>query len=539
MLCHRSLLARIDVHMKDLTSRLIPLTVIKSPAWLFVVLTSALLTAPSSRAMVSGNDFNAYIVENNIAERHTIWEQMRRGKRMSLPPVNQWIEQNIKRYQRSPRYLKRLLTRGAPYMHFVVNTLHKNNMPLDLALLPVIESGYDPFAYSSRQASGLWQFISSTAKLYGLEENWWYDGRRDFVAATNGAVKLLSNLHGYAGGEWSHALAGYNAGWTTVSRRIRRNERLARKTDFWHLNLPRETRNYLLRFYALAHIIRDPEKYNISLPLIPNSRVLSFVDAGSQIDLFQAAVLAHLSPSIMHSLNAGYKRWTTPPQGPHTLVLPASHERIFREALSALSEEERVRLKEHKIRSGDSLSAIAGRFNTTVGHLVKINNLKSAHQIRADANILVPAAIYPGTNYSVRPVLSAPNIKSQSGYRKYIHIVQKSESLWSIAQKYDIDDYKSIAKLNKISYNPTLHPGQEIMLLLPDKQAIQHSAKNVRKPMIRKIVYTVRPNDSPAKIAKNFSVPLRSVLEWNQLKQQSIIHPGQKLTLHVDVATAN
>lgn len=499
----------------------------------------ALFVAPTDvHALVRGDDFSGYILDDRLGKRHTIWHRIRRNARMSLPPINPRIEHAIKRYQRSPRYLQRLLARSAPYIHYVTEMLHKNGLPLDLALLPVVESGYDPFAYSAGRASGMWQFIGSTGRLYGLEINWWYDGRRDVAASTHAAIRFLHDLHGYAKGDWALALAAYNVGWLTVSKRIRRNKRNGRSTEFWDLRLPRETRNYVPRFYALAHIIHDPEKYNVKLPPIPNQPVIAFVDVGSQIDIARAADLASLSTDIMYKLNPGFNRWATPPQGPHVLIVPSAHKQPFVEAINALSEDERMKWREHKVQPGDSLSVLAGRFNTTVDEIVKLNDVKDVHHIRAHDNIIIPSAIYPATNYSqtsksrlLRHYRQARVGKNQ---QKKIHIVKASESLWSIANQYDIQDYKEIARWNKISTKSILRPGQQLLLFVPTAASTASAPKD-RKPVIRKIVYSVRPNDSPTLIARKFSVPLKSIMKWNDLDSNSIIHPGQEMTVYVNV----
>lgn len=506
-------------------------------AFVAPLLALLLIIAAPAQAMVHGDDFNAYIIDDRLPERQRIWNQIRRSSKMPLPPVNKWIEHEIKRFERSPRYLKRLLTRSAPYIHYVVHELRKADLPLHLALLPVIESGYDPFAYSAGRASGIWQFISSTARIYGLEINWWYDGRRDIATSTNAAIRFLTDLHVYAKGDWPHALAAYNTGWARVSQHIKRNKRMGRSTQFWHLGLPRETRNYVPRFYALAHIVQNPEKYNVTLPAIPNRSVLAFVDINSQIDLAHAASLAHLSPTIMYKLNPGFNRWATPPQGPHVLALPKSHHTIFTEALNALSDDERIKLKEHKILPGESLSVLAHRYSATVDDIVRLNNLDNKNHIRADSHIIIPSAIYPAANYSytsqARLSKSIARAKPTKDTYKKIHVVKASESLWSIAKRYGIKNYKDIAILNKISPKSVLRPGQELLLFVP-----KNSQKNIssdRKPIIRKILYTIRRNDSLSKIAKKFSVSTKSLVEWNNLDENKIIRPGQQLVLYVDV----
>ncbi|MGH8128034.1 MAG: transglycosylase SLT domain-containing protein, partial [Gammaproteobacteria bacterium] len=212
-------------------------------------------------------------IVNLPAPPENLWAMLR--KNFSLPDGNEHrVEVQLAWYRNHPGYMVRTATRAQPYLYYIVQQLKKRHMPLDLALLPVVESAYDPFAYSYGRAAGLWQFIPSTGRLYGLHQNWWYDGRRDIVGSTNAALDYLQSLHDKFD-SWLLALAAYNSGGGTVEAAIRYNKRHGRATDFWHLNLPLQTRNYVPRLLAVRDLILDSSKYGITLPTIPDSPYLA------------------------------------------------------------------------------------------------------------------------------------------------------------------------------------------------------------------------------------------------------------------------
>jgi len=223
-----------------------------------------------------------------------LWQRIRSG--YALPTNNNTV---IKAHQhwfvRHPAYLNRAFKRAKPFLYYIVNEIDKRGMPMEIALLPVVESAFQPFAYSHGRASGVWQFIPSTGKRFGLKIGWWYDGRRDILASTDAALKYLSYLHKYFDGDWLLALAAYNSGEGTVSRAIKKNKRNGKKTDFWSLKLPKETRDYVPKLIALSTIIAQPQQYKLNLIPIQNRPAVTQIDVGSQIDIALAAELAGMS----------------------------------------------------------------------------------------------------------------------------------------------------------------------------------------------------------------------------------------------------
>ena len=318
-----------------------------------------------------------------------IWERMRGG--FTLPASNdQAVRHYLASYKKHPGAIVRVLQRSEPYLFHILNRVEQRGLPAELALLPFVESAYDPHATSPVGAAGLWQFMPDTAEYLGLSQDWWYDGRRDVIDATEAALDYLTQLHRNFG-DWLLALAAYNAGSARVQRAIDQNRREGKPVDFWHLLLPEETRGYVPRLIALRAIINHPANYHITLPSLPDRRYFSRVDTQGRIDLQVAARLAGITEEELKRLNPGILRLTTPPDRPSILLIPKTSETLFGERLARLPDEERIRSIRHRILRGDTLSMIAQNYRTTVERLLKVNNLKNT-AIIAGEFILVPGS---------------------------------------------------------------------------------------------------------------------------------------------------
>ena len=236
----------------------------------------------------------------------------------SLPEVDHvLIKKQMEWYLAHPKYIETIQTRAQPYLYNIIKQVEEKGLPGEMALLPAVESGFKAHAYSRAHASGLWQFIPSTGRLYGLDQNWWYDGRRDVYASTEAATSYLKKLGAVFDNDWLLALASYNAGVGTVSRSVKRNAAANKATDFWSLDLPRETKNYVPKLLALAKIFANADDYGISLKTQTHKPTFIAVDIGSQLDLSRAAQLSKVSQEELLHLNPGFKQGYTPPQGPH------------------------------------------------------------------------------------------------------------------------------------------------------------------------------------------------------------------------------
>jgi membrane-bound lytic murein transglycosylase D len=462
-----------------------------------------------------------------------VWQRIQRG--LSLPlELNSETLAHIKWYQRHPSYLKRVTKRAEPFIYFIIAEIEKRGLPADLALLPIVESAFDPFAYSHGRASGLWQFIPGTGRHYGLRQDWWYDGRRDVVLSTKGALDYLESLHKRFDGDWLLAVAAYNSGGGNVNKSIRKNRQRNKPTDFWNLSLPKETQDYVPKLLALSYLLKHKDTLELNWEPVANAAYFEKVDIGGQLDLAKAAKMADVGVDQIYRLNPAFNRWATAPQGPHSLLVPKDKAEQFKLAIQSLEPSERVTWNRYEIQSGDSLIRIAKKFNTTAQLLRDINHIKG-HQIRAGKKILVPKASKKLTAYQ----FSADNRlkKKQSkryGKAKTIYVVKSGDNFWDLSRKFKVN-HRSLAKWNGMAPKDPLKIGQKLVVW--HQQAITFSnasTSNLTKK--RKIQYQVRQGDSLAKISQKFKVKVKDVKKWNIQNNKKYIHPGDKLTLYVDVA---
>lgn len=449
-----------------------------------------------------------------------LWQHIRDGYRLSAIEHKR-INKQEDWYGKHPNYMNRISKRARPYLYFIVNELKARDLPMELALLPIVESAYDPFAYSHGRASGLWQFTPPTAKDFGLHNNWWYDGRRDIEASTQAALDYLEKLHKRFDGDWLLALAAYNAGGGTVNKAIKRNRRQGKNTDFWSLRLPKETQIYVPRLLGLAKLVAEPEKYGIQMINIPDEPFYRRFDLDYQLDLAQAAELAELPMDEFYLLNPAYNRWATTPDGPQHILIPIAQADAFSSGLESLDESERVGWKRYQVKSGDTLGKIARQNNLTLGELKRINRL-SSNTIRLGQALFIPTASKPGKHYSFS--LNERVARNQGKGRVQRYKVRSGDSLWSISRKFGVN-YEDIARWNKLSVNGTLKLGQKLVIY--PKQANYAQGK-------KRISYKVRKGDSIARIAKKFGTSIKSIVRSNGLNPKDYLQPGQALTLLVD-----
>lgn len=467
------------------------------------------------------------------------WEITRQHFALDTSLNNRRIEAQLNWYVKHPRYILRVTERAKRYYHYVLGEVIKRGMPAEIALLPIVESAFDPFAYSHGRAAGPWQFIPSTAKHFGIKKSWWYDGRRDIRVSTTAALDYLQQLNKRFDGDWYLALAAYNAGGGNVSKAIRKNKKRNKPVDFFSLDLPRETRAYVPKLIALAKIFKAPEDYKVQLASIPNEPYFAVVETGSQIDLAQAAEMAATSTDELYLLNPGYNRWATDPDGPHQLLVPANNKELFELALMELPAEKRLSWVRYKIKSGDSLIGIAKKHHTTVESLKITNSLRS-HVIRAGQTLLIPTASQDAKAYALssqqRLATKNQRIGLRTGKQKATHRVRSGDSFWAIAKQYGVG-IRELAAWNQMAPGDTLRVGQSLTVWQPATITTGRSTQAANN-LIRKIGYRVRNGDSLWKIANRFNVSVNDIQRWNTLSGKSILRPGQQLTLYVDVTRA-
>ena len=447
------------------------------------------------------------------------------------PVVNGRVEAELNWYKRNPAYLERVFNRAQRYLPYITGQLEERGLPLELALLPIVESAYDPFAYSHGRAAGLWQIIPGTARRFGIRQNWWYDGRRDVVDSTDGALKYLAYLHELMDEDWPLAIASYNSGEGNVLKAVKRNKSRSEPTDFWNLSLSRETTSYVPKLMALVEIVRDPAAWGLTLPEVLHEPQFAHADVGGQLDLALAAELTGMDLDALYSYNAGFNRWATDPAGPHRLLIPIDLADSFNEALQAVPLDERVRWQRHKVKNGEAISEIAEQYQTTIASIRAANDLRS-NTIRAGAFLMIPVSSKPLSAYGQSA--DARRVKTQNRERSGVrveHVVVAGESFWTIGQKYGVGT-RELAAWNGTAPRDTLSVGQKLIVWTSTAAPPTTISSN---GTTRKLRYTVRSGDSLYLIANRFRITVNDLVRWNNIDKNKILRPGQRLTMYVDV----
>lgn len=411
-----------------------------------------------------------------------LWGRIRAG--YAMPVLNSpLVARHEQWFVNNPEYLDSMMGRARLYLYYIVEEVEKRGMPMEIALLPAIESAYKPQAYSRARASGLWQFIPSTGRIYGLEMNWWYDGRNDVMASTGAALDYLEKLHGQFN-DWQLALAAYNCGERKIERLVAENKRKGLPTDFSSLKkLPRETKNYVPKLMAMANIIADPAKYNLQIAPIPNVAYFTRIVTDGQIDLGVVARLTDMPVDDLFMINPGYQRWVTDPNGPHALLVPADKKDILLEGLTKLTDNERVQWARHQVRRGDTISRVAVRYKVTVASIRTANSMPNNHLI-AGQDLLIPISANKLNAHPTAAVINTANANVRhegDGERvKILHRVRSGESLWSIARKYKVYIHQ-LREWNLLEAGDTLRLGQRLFIWTTQGSGAS-AAYNVRSP---------------------------------------------------------
>ena len=471
--------------------------------------------------------------KNTTESPDDLWQRIRSDFRLAGQD-HRFVKPYIKWYAKHQAYLDRVAERARPFLFDIVEEIGARDMPMEIALLPIVESAFQPFAYSPGRAAGIWQFIPATGKMYGLKQNWWYDGRRDVPAATKAALKYLSRLHKRFDGDWLLALASYNSGEGRVSRAIKKNKKKGRPTDFWSLDLPAETKGYVPKLLAISAIVARTKEHGVTLSSIPNEPYLNHIDIGSQIDLALAAELADLPIETIYKLNPAFNRWATDPKGPHKLSLPIDKTKGFLDALAKVDKKNRIRWERHRIRQGETLGHIARKFQTSVALLQEVNNIRDKW-IRAGQSIIIPVATKNLRHYMSedRRRLALQSTK-RSGH-KIKHTVKNGDTFWDLSRKYKVK-VSQLASWNGMSPKDSLKLGQRLVIWTKSRNLANRQFVSLPNSVTRQqLHYRVRKGDSLARIAQKFSVTVKKLRRWNSLKKGKYLQPGQRITLYVDI----
>jgi membrane-bound lytic murein transglycosylase D len=461
------------------------------------------------------------------------------------------VQEKIEWYMNNQDFLLRSASRAAPYLYYILQQVKKRHLPAELVLLPIVESGYNPFSLSPMGAAGIWQLMPGTATGLGVKRDTWYDGRRDVIASTRAALNYLAYLQSFFEGNWLLAIAAYNTGEGNVLSAIKKNIRAGKDTDFWSLPVAQETKDYVPSLLALATIITHPDQYPIYFPPVRNAPYLAQVDVGAKINLKYAASLAGISYKKLQQLNPGFNPKSTSTKGPsHKLVLPIENVEQFTENLarSPLNTKPQLNWIHYKIKSGDTLASVARKFDTTPATLRKLNRL-SKNNLRRGMEILIPhngepveskndsiviAAIENTTEEATEPAPIQASKKYVLQPGDTIYMVRSKDTLKSIAKRFHISTSSLQAANNLGSSKPK--PGRQLIIPTHSTMTTSHtsgvasSESSSKKLRPGDTIYMVRKGDTIEKIAKKFRTSASAIRVMNLVDNHSLIE-GDRLII--------
>ncbi len=404
----------------------------------------------------TSNGIDAGLPSEGAASTADLWQRIRAG--FAMPDLHsKLVTQRQNEYANRPQMMKLLVERSRRYLFHIVEEIEKRGMPTELALLPMVESAFNPMAYSRAHASGLWQFIPSTGRDYNLEQDWWYDARRDVVASTSAALEYLQKIYEMHG-DWHLALASYNFGEWGVARMVERNRRIGMPMNFINLRLPNETRHYVPRLQALKNIIANPEKFGIELDPIPNVPYFATVTLTRNIDLDLAARLAELPLEELIALNPGHNRPVVTSSKTPTLVLPADRLDSFIANLASYDKPHSAWQIYGALR-GERVEEIAGKHKISVDQLRQVNGIRGSGRLQTDARLLVPNGA--GATGPLPGLFKSPaTISAEFVPRVVHHLVKAGETWQGIAGRYRV----RVQDLQSWNGGATLVAGQSLTI---------------------------------------------------------------------------
>jgi membrane-bound lytic murein transglycosylase D len=432
-----------------------------------------------------------------------VWAVLREGFALEHAPQQPSVARAVAAYRASTSMTPAMEVRARRYFAFVVDEVRQRKLPTELALLPIVESTLNPYAFSRSGAAGLWQLIPATAKQQGVTINWWYDGRRDLIDSTTAALDYLTYLHDEFG-DWLLAMAAYNGG----EGRLRRALKKSPGSGFFELKLPRETQRYIPQVLALAHLIAQDN--NLVLPRITAESPFFTAMIDNQIDLDTLTAGSSLPLDEVFTFNPGLNRRATPPGRPYRLVIPASYRAAFENAIDRYPTHQ-TPWQRHHVQHGENLSSIAKRFHTTSEAIRAANGL-SSNLIHPNQSLLIPVAAINASTLAANPMVNA-------GRQWHEYKAKSGDSLWSISRRFDTS-ITTLLRVNQLDRARALKVGQ--MLVVPG-----------RASGTRSMTYTVKAGDSLARIASSHRVSIAEIVAWNDVDPTAVLKPGRRLVLHI------
>ena len=391
------------------------------------------------------------------AQDQDLWTSIGDELKMGIPD-NPRIREQKQKYLRNKSYLHDVTLRAEPYMYWIAGQVKKRNMPMELVLLPIVESAFDPHATSGANAAGIWQIIPSTGRNYGLKQTRSYDARRDIVASTTAALNMMQRLNKMFDGDWLLTVAAYNSGEGRVMKAIKANKSRGKPTDFWSLSLPQETKIYVPKMLALSDILKNSKRYGVRLPTADESRALARVRLDSPVEISQLADMAGMPVSKLKTFNAGVKGSTLGANGPNYVLVPQKHAAQLRESLASgdiaavqptlLADNKPLTSRSYQVRSGDTISGIASRLGVSTKDLQQWNGIRGSN-LKVGQNLVIGAGS------------SAERLANNSDSITYR--VRKGDSLSSIAKRHGVN-IRDVMRWNSDTGN--LKPGDQLTLFV-------------------------------------------------------------------------
>ncbi len=439
------------------------------------------------------------------------------------------IQKLIRRYTGSGKYaFGRWLERAGRFIPQIQLIFAEEGIPLDLAYLAMIESGFNVRAYSWAHAAGPWQFIEGTARLYGLENDWWQDGRLNLERSTRAAAKHLKYLHKRFDGDWYLAVAAYNAGGGKIRKAVRKGG----SRNFWDLTegkvLQEETKNYLPKLIASLTIVKNLESYGFGNLKFDKPIPYEVITIATTTDLDKIASFCGISYKEIKELNPELKRWCTPPGViNYKLHVPFGSSQQITNLYKQLPVAQRANYHRHTIESGDTLQVLARNYQIRVDDIITLNKIQNPRALQIGDNLILP--LQQGFTRLPANVRGENYVKS----RRRIYTVKSGDSLWSISRRFDVTQ-KELRVWNKLGWSNMLRPGQ---VLAVSKRGVRAVTKVKQKSGVsRQLIYKVVPGDTLWDIGRQFDVATEQIRRWNKLSHNHVLQPGQKLTLNVSAS---
>jgi len=438
---------------------------------------------------------------------NNVWDYLKNNSSYDEIELNEKTLSFMNRHLRNLDIFESYLMKSEYFIYHVIRKLENENLPLELALIPFIESDYDPFSISASGAVGIWQFMPATGSLFDLNKTWWNEDRHDPFKSTDAAVGYFKYLLDRFDNDLYIAIAAYNGGPTYLDRQIRRNKRRGLDNDFFSLKLSEQTTEYVYKFIALRELIINSEQYDINLPNINFSPRVVKIEVPGQVEILTISEHLELKPELVYKLNAGYTKWASAPTNKSEFYIPIEKLDLFNNPENPINGVNKINWISHNVQSGDNLWDLAKKYDTEVSIIKQINYLNN-NMLTLDMTLLIPLSKTESNNFI--PI--------------EMHIVSEGDTLWGIAKKYDMT-VLDLKRMNSISDKQYLQLGQQLSI----------GNKNIHRNIEsrkRTILYSVKQGDNLYKIADLFDVSVKSIKDINKFKN-SDLKPGQIIKIAI------